>query len=157
MAKYQVFPSAGARAVFQNDNDQQVSPAVGHHVAINYITVQNPSDLKRFTELFAARSRAADSIPGFLGMQLLEPQNDTYLMPGQAKNFNPETGISERETPVYLVITHWKDEKSFQNWTKSSQFIEGHRQDISDTSQGRILGNMNPASSQMKMYKIVSI
>lgn len=157
MTKYQVFPSTGARAVFQNDNMQPIPNAVGHHVAINYITVNDTGYLKRFTDLFATRARAVDTIPGFLGMQLLEPQKENYLTPQQAKTVDPETGITERDAPVYLVVTHWKDEKSFQNWTKSAQFIEGHKRGFADIAEARVLGKINPMSSQMKTYKIISV
>lgn len=155
MAQFQTFPSSRPRAVFQSEF-KQIPNEVGHYVAINYITVRDPNYLKRFTELFATRAGAIDGIPGFLGMHLLEPQNQTNDPIKSTQTYDPETGIKDSTAPVYLVVTHWRDEKSFQNWTRSAQFIEGHRRGFADVANARALGKMNPMSSDMKTYTIIS-
>lgn len=155
MTKFQTFPSSRPRAVFQSEF-KQIPNEIGHYVAINFITIHDQAYLKRFTELFGTRAGAIDGIPGFLGMHLLEPQNHAGDKADTVKRYDATTGIKESASPVYLVITHWKDEKSFQNWTRSAQFIEGHRRGFTDIAQARGLGKMNPMSSDMKTYTIIS-
>lgn len=56
---------------------------------------------KRFSE----RAREVESMPGFLGFQLLRP-----------------TAGEQR----YFVVTEWDSEESFRNWVSSSEFRRGH-------------------------------
>ena len=56
---------------------------------------------KRFTE----RAREVESMPGFVGFQLLRP-----------------TAGEER----YFVVTEWEDEESFRAWVSSQAFTRGH-------------------------------
>ncbi|MDW3219171.1 MAG: antibiotic biosynthesis monooxygenase family protein [Acidimicrobiales bacterium] len=74
-------------------------------IKINAITV--PGDLgDEVARRFAARAGAVDGMDGFEGFELLRP-------------------VDERET--WLVLTRWRDEESFDAWTKSDQFRDGHR------------------------------
>lgn len=73
-------------------------------VKINAITVppESGDDLAR---RFAERAGAVDGQPGFEGFELLKPSD----------------GRS-----VWLVVTRWSDEESFQAWLGSRAFTEGH-------------------------------
>ena len=75
-------------------------------IKINAITV--PGDLgDEVARRFAERAGAVDGMDGFEGFELLRPTDD-------------------RET--WLVMTRWRDEESFQAWTRSEQFRDGHRE-----------------------------
>lgn len=54
---------------------------------------------------FAARAGAVDGQDGFEGFELLQPTD-------------------ERST--WLVVTRWRDEESFEAWTASQSFAQGH-------------------------------
>jgi heme oxygenase (mycobilin-producing) len=56
-------------------------------------------------ERFAARAGDVDTVDGFESFELLRP-----------------TDGSER----YLVVTRWRDDASFQAWTSSDAFRQGH-------------------------------
>jgi heme-degrading monooxygenase HmoA len=58
-------------------------------------------------ERFAKRASEVETMPGFLGFELLRPV--------------------EGETR-YFVYTRWETEDDFQNWVKSSAFTRGHAQ-----------------------------
>ena len=74
-------------------------------IKINAITVPAGSG-DELAHRFAARAGAVDGAEGFEGFELLRPTD-------------------EREQ--WLVITRWRDEKSFQAWVSSPGFAEGHR------------------------------
>jgi heme-degrading monooxygenase HmoA len=74
-------------------------------VKINAITV--PADGgDELARRFAARAGAVDDQDGFEGFELLKPTDDRS---------------------VWLVVTRWRDEESFQAWVNSSAFTHGHR------------------------------
>jgi heme oxygenase (mycobilin-producing) len=74
-------------------------------VKINAITV--PADGgDELARRFAARAGAVDDQEGFEGFELLKPTDDRS---------------------VWLVVTRWRDEESFQAWVSSSAFADGHR------------------------------
>ncbi|MGO1401525.1 MAG: antibiotic biosynthesis monooxygenase family protein [Flaviflexus sp.] len=73
-------------------------------IKINAIEVPEGSG-DALAERFSPRARAMDDVPGSEGFELLRPEDG-------------------RNT--WLVITRWKDEESFQAWTSSQNFREGH-------------------------------
>jgi heme oxygenase (mycobilin-producing) len=74
-------------------------------VKINAITV--PADGgDELARRFAARAGAVDDQDGFEGFELLKPTDSRS---------------------VWLVVTRWRDEESFQAWVNSPAFAHGHR------------------------------
>ena len=74
-------------------------------IKINAITV-DPSSGDELAKRFAARAGAVDGQDGFEGFELLQPTDDRN---------------------VWLVITRWRDEESFQAWVNSPAFGAGHQ------------------------------
>ena len=74
-------------------------------VKINAITVPADSG-DELARRFAARAGAVDGQPGFEGFELLKP--------------------TDPDRHVWLVVTRWKDEASFEAWTSSRGFAQGH-------------------------------
>lgn len=74
-------------------------------VKINAITVP-PDSGDELAKRFAARAGSVDSQDGFEGFELLKPTDDRT---------------------TWLVVTRWRDEKSFQAWLSSPAFADGHR------------------------------
>jgi heme-degrading monooxygenase HmoA len=74
-------------------------------VKINAITVREGSG-DELARRFAKRAGAVDDADGFEGFELLRPTD-------------------ERE--VWLVLTRWRDEESFNAWVASPAFAHGHR------------------------------
>jgi heme-degrading monooxygenase HmoA len=103
-------------------------------VAINYINCK-PYYRKRFEELFSTRAHAIDRMPGFLGMEVLKPRDD---------NDN------------YLVVSYWDSEEHFKNWTKSPEFIEGHKRGFEDIRKAREKGEETPMTSDFRTYEIIT-
>lgn len=73
-------------------------------VKINAITVPADSG-DELARRFAARAGAVDGQDGFEGFELLQPTD---------------------ERQVWLVVTRWRDEESFQAWLESDAFAAGH-------------------------------
>jgi heme-degrading monooxygenase HmoA len=74
-------------------------------VKINAITVREGSG-DELARRFAARAGAVDDADGFEGFELLQPTD---------------------QRPVWLVLTRWRDEASFDAWVGSPAFAHGHR------------------------------
>ena len=74
-------------------------------VKINAITVPADSG-NELARRFAARAGAVDNQDGFEGFELLQPTD--------GRN-------------IWLVVTRWRDEESFQAWLSSPSFAHGHR------------------------------
>ena len=74
-------------------------------VKINAITVPASSG-DELARRFAARAGAVDNQEGFEGFELLKPTD---------------------ERTIWLVVTRWRDEASFQAWVNSPAFGHGHR------------------------------
>ena len=74
-------------------------------IKINAITVPEGSG-DELAQRFAARAGAVDNQAGFEGFELLKPTD--------GRN-------------VWLVVTRWRDEESFQAWVSSPAFAHGHR------------------------------
>ena len=75
-------------------------------IKINAITVE-PGSGDELAHRFAARAGAVDDQDGFEGFELLKPTDDR---------------------DVWLVVTRWRDEESFNAWLTSPAFSHGHRQ-----------------------------
>ncbi len=103
-------------------------------VAINYITCTD-AYRERFETLFATRAKAIDRMPGFINMQVLRPIDDKG---------------------DYLIISHWDSEEQFKTWTKSEEFVEGHKRGFADLAEARAEGPEAPMRSQFKTYKIIN-
>jgi heme-degrading monooxygenase HmoA len=103
-------------------------------VAINYIDCE-PHYIERFEQLFASRAHAIDRLPGFRHMQVLKPKED---------------GGS------YLVVSHWDSEEEFKAWTKSPEFLEGHKRAFADMAKAREEGHTPPMKSTFKVYDVIS-
>lgn len=71
---------------------------------INAITVPADSG-DELAHRFARRAGAVDGQPGFEGFELLRPTDGRT---------------------VWLVVTRWADEESFQGWLRSRSFADGH-------------------------------
>ncbi len=80
-------------------------------VKINAIEVA-PGKGPALEERFARRAAEVESMPGFLGFELLRP--------------------IEGETR-YFVYTRWESEDAFRAWVESSAFTRGHAQAARDS------------------------
>ena len=103
-------------------------------VAINYITCTEGYK-KRFEELFGSRAHAIDRIPGFKNMHVLKPMD----------------GKSD-----YLVVSYWESEENFKTWSRSPEFIEGHKRGFEDLAIAKKEGKEPPMSSSFKTYKVIT-
>lgn len=74
-------------------------------VKINAITVP-PDGGDELARRFAARAGAVDNQDGFEGFELLRPTDGRT---------------------TWLVVTHWRDDASFEAWRNSAAFGHGHR------------------------------
>jgi heme-degrading monooxygenase HmoA len=74
-------------------------------IKINAITVP-PEHGEEVARRFANRIGAVDDQAGFEGFELLRPTDDRN---------------------VWLVVSRWRDEESFQAWVQSPAFAHGHR------------------------------
>ena len=73
-------------------------------VMMNRMTV--PAEFQgKFENAFQTRAKAVDRRPGFLKAEVLRP-----------------VGGNE-----YIVMTHWESQEAFEGWTKSKEYLEGHR------------------------------
>lgn len=103
-------------------------------VAINYIHCKEHYR-ERFEELFATRAKAIDRMPGFKFMEVLKPMQDS---------------------DNYLIVSHWESEDNFKEWTRSPEFIEGHKRGFEDLKIAKEKGEEAPMSSDFKTYKVIS-
>ena len=105
-------------------------------IRINAITVAAGSG-DELARRFAARAGAVDDAPGFEGFELLRPTDD-------------------RDT--WLVVTRWRDDDSFQAWTRSPAFAHGHRHAAEPAGQD---GNGEPRPvanhSELWSYDVVTL
>lgn len=103
-------------------------------VAINYINCKDHYKA-RFEELFGSRAHAIDRIPGFKFMEVLRPRD----------------GGNQ-----YLIVSHWDNEDSFKTWTKSKEFLEGHKRGFEDIKIAREKGEELPMTSDFKTYEVIA-
>lgn len=102
-------------------------------VAINYINCKDYYK-PRFEELFASRKGAIDTMPGFIEMEVLKPNDGSE----------------------YLIVSHWESKDSFESWTKSEAFIEGHKRGFEDIRKAKENGEEPPMTSSFKIYDVIS-
>jgi heme-degrading monooxygenase HmoA len=74
-------------------------------IKINAISAR-PGSGDELARRFAARAGAVDHAAGFEGFELLQPDDDR---------------------DVWLVVTRWRDQASFDAWVSSPAFAHGHR------------------------------
>lgn len=103
-------------------------------VAVNYITCK-PEYRSRFEELFATRAHAIDRLPGFIEMEVLKPDAD-----GED----------------YLIVSSWESKEAFETWTRSPEFLEGHRRGFADIKAAVAAGKEPPMRSSFKTYRVMA-
>lgn len=97
-------------------------------IKINAITVPEDSG-DELARRFAARAGAVDDQDGFEGFELLRPTDDRL---------------------VWLVLTRWRDEESFQAWMSSASFQRGHEGPASQ--EGAQESQQRPVSSSSELW-----
>jgi heme-degrading monooxygenase HmoA len=97
-------------------------------IKINAITVPADSG-DELAKRFAARAGAVDNQDGFEGFELLQPTDDRH---------------------TWLVITRWRDEESFQAWSTSRAFAQGHAQESGADPARKPVG----IASELWSYKV---
>jgi len=118
----------------QEKENEVYTPEINSFVAINNISCQDHYK-PRFEELFKSRIKAIDKMPGFIFMNVLKPVN------GEGN---------------YLIVSYWKNEDSFKDWTKSSNFIEGHKRGFEDIKLAKEKNEEPPMKSDFKTYTVMS-
>ena len=107
-------------------------------IKINAITVREGSG-DELARRFAKRSGAVDGADGFEGFELLQPNDDR---------------------DVWLVLTRWRDEVSFNAWVASPAFAHGHRSEAERSHPGSGGSAAPPpvgAHSELWSYDIVDL
>lgn len=107
---------------------------MSHFVAINYIQC-DAHYAERFETLFATRAHAIDRLQGFKSMQVLRPSN---------------------QSDEYLIVSQWESEADFKAWTKSPEFLEGHKRGFEDIRQAKERGEKSPMASTFKTYEVIA-
>ena len=73
-------------------------------LVMNRFTV-TPGREKDFEEAFMGRAKLVESLPGFMGFDVLRPTE---------------------EGGVFVSMTRWASMADFENWTQSEAFKQGH-------------------------------
>ena len=76
-----------------------------HYVVANRVPVR-AEYRQDFEERFRRRAGEVDKQPGFVRMEILRPVD---------------------ENGVYIVLTHWENRETFQNWMRSDDFKAAHQ------------------------------
>lgn len=103
-------------------------------VAINYIECKDHYK-QRFEKLFATRVHAIDRMQGFQSMEVLKPIDGSNN---------------------YLIVSHWDSEEAFKEWTKSPEFLEGHKRGFEDIFLAKKRGEESPMTSDFKTYEVIA-
>ena len=103
-------------------------------VAVNYIDCDDGYK-ERFEVLFKTRAGAIDRLPGFQKMHVLKPQE---------------------EAGSYLIVSYWDSEENFKQWTRSPEFLEGHKRGFEDIARAKAEGKTPPMRSSFKTYTILT-
>jgi len=106
----------------------------GAFIAINYITCKELYK-PRFEELFKSRAGEIDKMSGFLFMHVLKPTDNEG---------------------DYLIVSYWTNEEAFTGWTKSPEFIEGHKRGFEDIKLAKEKKEEPPMKSSFKTYKVIA-
>jgi heme oxygenase (mycobilin-producing) len=104
-------------------------------VKINAITVREGSG-DELGRRFAQRAGAVDDADGFEGFELLRPTDDRG---------------------VWLVVTRWRDQQSFEAWVSSPAFAHGHRGDSARGPDDEPAPPPIGAHSELWSYDIVDL
>jgi heme-degrading monooxygenase HmoA len=104
-------------------------------IKINAITVPEDSG-DELARRFAARAGAVDDQDGFEGFELLRPTDDRL---------------------VWLVLTRWRDEESFQAWMSSASFQRGHEGRPSPEGQQESERRPVSSSSELWSYEVADL
>lgn len=103
-----IWHETNGASVFQSPRKYEVIHSSGQlekkgFVACNHIPVREEGR-PVFEYQFGERMKKVESFPGFIAFRLLRPlSNDTYI-----------------------IMTMWKDEKTYTDWKQSPSFIESH-------------------------------
>lgn len=103
-------------------------------VAVNYIDCK-PEYTERFEQLFSSRAGAIDRLPGFRNMHVLKPHG---------------------EGDPYLIVSFWDSKENFDTWTKSEEFLEGHKRGFEDLRNAKQEGKEPPMKSTFRTYDILT-
>lgn len=103
-------------------------------IAINFIQCEEHY-VQRFEELFLSRAHAIDKLPGFIDMEVLRPS---------------------QSRDEYLIVSRWKSEDDFNTWTRSPEFLEGHKRGFEDLAKARQRGEKPPMTSTFKTYHVMA-
>jgi heme-degrading monooxygenase HmoA len=95
-----------------------------------------PEYYERFTQILCARAHAIDHMPGFLGLQILEPTDGT---------------------PEYRVITHWKTERDYELWLDSPEFQLANNVTAEDIRLAEAAGEEPPITVNHERFRIMSV
>lgn len=101
-------------------------------IKINAITVPEDSG-DELAQRFAARAGAVDDQPGFEGFELFKPTDDRN---------------------VWLVVTRWADQDSFDAWVSSPGFAHGHRGADKAGTPGTESGGPVSVSAELWHYEV---
>lgn len=118
----------------QESENKIYTPEINSFVAINNISCKEHYK-PRFEELFKSRIKAIDKMPGFIFMNVLKPMNNDG---------------------DYLIVSYWKNEDAFKVWTKSANFIEGHKRGFEDIKMAKEKNEEPPMKSDFKTYSVMS-
>ena len=119
--------------VTQLDATPSTPHEAGEFVAINTISCQE-SYRERFETLFKSRAHAIDKAPGFRRMAVLKPA---------------------RGSGDYLVVSFWDSRAAFESWSRSPEFLEGHRRGFEDVRAAKERGETPPMTSRMEIYDVL--
>ncbi len=123
------------RDIKQPEKENEIyTPEINSFVAVNFISCKEHYKT-RFEELFKSRIKAIDKMPGFIFMNVLKPINNQ---------------------DDYLIVSYWKNEDSFKSWTKSANFIEGHKRGFEDIKIAKENNQEPPMKSDFKTYNVMS-
>lgn len=56
----------------------------------------------------------------------------------------------------YLIVSHWESREAFDNWTKSPEFIEGHKRGFEDIRLAKEKGEEAPMKSDFRTYEVIA-
>jgi heme oxygenase (mycobilin-producing) len=103
-------------------------------IKINAITVR-PGSGEELAHRFAKRSGAVDGADGFEGFELLRPTD---------------------HRDVWLVVTRWRDDASFDSWVASPGFAHGHRSDA-ERRDGGSASSPPPVGTHSELWSYDSV
>jgi hypothetical protein len=61
----------------------------------------------------------------------------------------------QRDGGDYLVVSFWSSGDAFTAWSRSPEFLEGHRRGFADVKAARERGEAPPMTSRMETYGVL--